>query len=51
MKPPSGHKKTNPKQTQFKPCPERNRMGQFKKSQNEHKRFLSVGDNGGKARD
>jgi hypothetical protein len=45
--PPSGQKK----QTQFKPCPERSRMGQFQKSQNESKRFLSVGDNGGKARD
>ena len=30
MKPPSGLKKTNPKQTQFKPCPERSRMGQIK---------------------
>jgi len=26
--PPSGPKKNKPKQTQFKPCPERSRMGQ-----------------------
>jgi len=33
MKPPSGSKKTNP----IKACPERSRMGQFPKGQNELK--------------
>jgi len=45
MNPPSGSRKTNPKQTQSNPvlsaaCPERSRMGrmgQFPKSQNERK--------------
>jgi len=29
--------KTNPKQTQFKPCPERSRMGQFQTAGNRTK--------------
>ncbi len=35
--------KNKPKQTQFKPCPERSRMGQSPKSQNERKLNFNKG--------
>jgi len=37
MKPPSGPKKQTQNKPNFKPCPERIRMGQFPKGQNELK--------------